>query len=112
MSKKVLGVLSGYGFWGEELVGPLEALEAAGYELVFATPRGQRPVALPPSMDAKYMDPPLGRTVTSESMAEKVRAINGSPRLDKALNLCAPVAARRRRACCSRIPVRAPNRVR
>ena len=87
MSKKVLVVLSGYGFWGEELIGPLEALEAAGYEAVFVTPRGQRPVALPPSMDEKYVDPPLGRGVTSAEMAAKVRAINASPRLDKVLNL-------------------------
>jgi len=87
VSKKILVILSGYGFWGEELIGPLETLESAGYEIVFATPRGQRPVALPPSMDAKYVDPPLGRGVTSEEMAAKVRAINSSPRLDKTLNL-------------------------
>lgn len=89
MSKKVVVALSGYGFWGEELVGPLEALEAAGYEAVFVTPRGQRPVALPPSMDENYVDPPLGRCVTTAEMAEKVRAINASPRLDEVLNLCA-----------------------
>src|SRR5208282_1997683 len=76
-----------YGFWGEELIGPLEALESAGYEVVFVTPRGQRPVALPPSMDEKFLDPPLGRGVTSAEMAAKVRAINGSPRLDKMLDL-------------------------
>ena len=29
--KKVLTVLSEWGFWGEELVGPLEVLDAAGY---------------------------------------------------------------------------------
>ena len=30
MAKKVLVVLSGHGYWGEELIGPLEALDAAG----------------------------------------------------------------------------------
>jgi hypothetical protein len=30
MAKKILIVLSGYGYWGEELVGPKEALEADG----------------------------------------------------------------------------------
>ena len=51
MLKKILVVLSEWGFWGEELVGPLEVLDAAGYEVRFATPNGKRPQALPPSMD-------------------------------------------------------------
>ena len=33
MSKKILIVLSEYGYWGEELVGPLETFDAAGYEV-------------------------------------------------------------------------------
>ena len=87
MSKKILVILSEYGFWGEELVGPLETFDAAGYEVDFATPKGQRPVALPPSMDSTYLDPPLGKTVTSEEVAQKVRDIDKSPRLDNPLNL-------------------------
>ena len=31
MSKRVLFILSEYGYWGEELIGPLEMLEQAGY---------------------------------------------------------------------------------
>jgi hypothetical protein len=42
MSKSVLVILSEYGFWGEELIGPLESFDNAGYEVRFATPRGQR----------------------------------------------------------------------
>jgi len=38
-------------------------------------------------MDAEYIDPPLGRSVTSREMAEKVRAIDKSPRLDNPLNI-------------------------
>jgi putative intracellular protease/amidase len=87
MSKKILIILSEYGFWGEELMGPLEAFDAAGYAVQFATPMGRRPRALPPSMDPEYIDPPLGRSVTSPEMAEKVRAIDKSPRLDNPLNL-------------------------
>jgi putative intracellular protease/amidase len=87
MSKKILTMLSEYGFWGEELIGPLEMFDAAGYEVNFATPTGRRPVALPPSMDPDYIDPPLGRSVTSSEMAEKVRAIDKSPRLDNPLNI-------------------------
>jgi putative intracellular protease/amidase len=87
MSKKIFTVLSEYGFWGEELVGPLEVLERNGYELVFATPKGKRAPALPPSMDPTYVDPPLGKCVTDAEMAAKVSAIDRSPRLDNPLNL-------------------------
>ena len=87
MAKKVLVVLSGYGYWGEELIGPLEALDAAGYEATFVTPKGTKPVALPPSMDETYVDPPLGRGVTSKEMADKVRAIEKSDRLAHPKNL-------------------------
>jgi putative intracellular protease/amidase len=87
MTKRILVVLSEYGYWGEELVGPLETFDEAGYEVGFATPTGKRPVALPPSMDAEYVDPPLGRSVTSPEMAAKVRAIDSSVRLDAPLDL-------------------------
>ncbi len=85
--RKILVVLSEYGYWGEELLGPLETFEAAGYDVDFATPTGKRPVALPPSMDAEYVDPPLGRPVTSEEVAAKVRELDKSPRLDHPINL-------------------------
>lgn len=87
MTKKILIVLSEWGFWGEELIGPLETFDKAGYEVTFATPKGKRPVALPPSMDPDYVDPPLGRGVTSKEVAEKVKAIDTSPRLDNPVNL-------------------------
>lgn len=86
-AKRVLFVLSEYGYWGEELVGPLEALEAAGYSAEFATPKGTKPMALPPSMDPAYVDPPLGKTVTTPEMAAKVKAIEASDRLNKPINL-------------------------
>lgn len=87
MSRKILIILSEYGFWGEELIGPLETFDNAGYQVTFAAPTGKRPAALPPSMDPEYVDPPLGRSVTSPEVAAKVRAINGSPRLDNPLNI-------------------------
>lgn len=87
MTKKILIVLSEWGFWGEELIGPLETFDKAGYQVTFATPKGKRPVALPPSMDPEYVDPPLGRSVTSPEVAEKVKAIDKSPRLDNPVNL-------------------------
>src|SRR5215467_14034868 len=76
LKKRILFVLSEWGFWGEELIGPYEVLSGAGYAIEFATPNGKRPVALPPSMDPSYEDPPLGKSVTSAEMAEKVKKIN------------------------------------
>ncbi len=89
MSRKILIVLSEWGFWGEELIGPMETFDAAGYESVFATPTGKRPVAISVSKDASYVDPPLGRSVTSPEMAAKVQAIDdpSNPRLNNPLNL-------------------------
>lgn len=87
MSKSVLIVLSEYGYWGEELVGPVEAFDEAHYRLTFITPTGKRPVALPPSLDSGYVDPPLGRSVTSPEMARKASELDRSSRLDDPLSL-------------------------
>jgi len=89
MAKKILIVLSEWGYWGEELLGPLETFDAARYELTLATPKGKRPVALPPSMDPNYVDPPLGRPVTSREVAAKVRELDKSDRLSHPVNLSA-----------------------
>jgi putative intracellular protease/amidase len=88
-------VLSEWGYWGEELLGPLETFEAAGYQIDFATPTGKRPKALSASMDASFVDPPLNRPVTTEEVARKVREIDDtspgrserSKRLDNPISL-------------------------
>src|SRR6266545_4232282 len=98
MSKRILMILSEWGYWGEELVGPLEVFDEKGYDVDFATPTGKRPVAISVSMDPSYIDPPLGRSVTSEEMGEKVREIDTSPRLDNPINL----TTARPRSCASR----------
>lgn len=87
--RKILTVLSEYGFWGEELIGPLEVFDEAGYYVDFATPTGKRAPALPPSMDPTYVDPPLGKPVVSQDMAEKVKIIDSpeNPRLDNPIML-------------------------
>jgi len=87
MAKKVLAVLSGHGYWGEELVGPLQALDAAGNETEFVTPKGTKPAALPPSMDETYFDPPLGRPVTTKAMADNVKKVEKSDRLSRPKDL-------------------------
>jgi putative intracellular protease/amidase len=81
--KRILIVLLEYGYWGEELIGPLETFDKAGYQVEFATPNGKRPQALPPSMDPGYIDPPLGKSVTSPEVAAKVKAVDSSDRLAK-----------------------------
>jgi putative intracellular protease/amidase len=92
--KTVLFVVSEWGYWGEELVGPLEACDRAGYKIEFATPTGQKPTCLQVSMDPNYIDPPLGRPVTSNEMADKVRSVVTSSRLDSPLSLKEWVPAR------------------
>ncbi len=87
MSKKILVMLSEWGYWGEELVGPLEVLDEQGYESVFMTAKGNRAHALPPSMEAGYYDPPLHKVVTDEYYAAKTREIDASERLDNPINL-------------------------
>lgn len=71
--RRVLTLLSEWGYWGEELVGPVEVFDEAGYQTEFITPTGKRPNAISVSMDPEYLDPPLGRSVTSHEMAAKVR---------------------------------------
>jgi putative intracellular protease/amidase len=56
-----------WGYWGEELVGPVEVLDQAGYAIDFATPTGKRPIPISVSMDPEFVDPPLGRSVTTPS---------------------------------------------
>jgi putative intracellular protease/amidase len=87
MSRRILVILTELGYWGEELLGPLETFDQAGYEVDIATPKGKRPHALPVSMDPDYIDPPLGRSVTTPEVAEKVRLLDGSDRLDNPVNL-------------------------
>jgi putative intracellular protease/amidase len=65
-------MLSEWGYWGEQLVGPTEVFDAAGYHVDFVTPNGRRPNAIAASWDPEYVDPPLGRPVTSKEMAAKV----------------------------------------
>jgi putative intracellular protease/amidase len=85
--KKVIFVLSEWGYWGEELIGPLEACDGAGYEIIFVTPTGQKPTPLTVSMQPGYIDPPLGRSVTSEYYAQKTKEVHESDRLNSPKSL-------------------------
>lgn len=73
---KVLIGVSEWGYWGEELVGPLRELDAAGIAVDFVTPTGKRPNAIPVSLDADFFDPPLQRRITTEQMARWARELD------------------------------------
>jgi putative intracellular protease/amidase len=94
VSKRILVILSEWGYWAEELVGPLAAFDAARYRVTFATPTGKRPHALPPSLDESYVDPPLGRSVTTPEVAALGRDVEESDRLDNPRNIEEWVPAR------------------
>ncbi|HET9516460.1 MAG TPA: type 1 glutamine amidotransferase domain-containing protein [Actinoplanes sp.] len=84
---KVLMVVSEWGYWGEELIGPLQACDQAGYEVEFLTPTGSRPTPLAVSMMPDFVDPPQGKSVTSQEMADLTRQLDAGHRLDKPRNL-------------------------
>jgi putative intracellular protease/amidase len=87
VSRSILVILSERGYWAEELVGPMTAFDAQGYDVTFATPTGKRPHALPASLNTSYVDPPLGRSVTTPEVAALGRAVDGSELLDSPRNL-------------------------
>jgi len=88
-SKRILAVMSEYGYWGIELVGPLRKLEAAGHAFDFVTPTGGRAPCLPPSRDTSYLDPPLGICVTTPEDKALVDEFEASGALDATLDLSA-----------------------
>ncbi len=89
MNKKILCVLSEWGYWGEELVGPYDVLLEHGYQVDFMTPTGRKPPALPPSMDETYIDPPLDKHVTDAHYAARTKQIHESKLLASPINLSA-----------------------
>jgi putative intracellular protease/amidase len=89
--RRILTLVSEKGYWGEELVAPIEVFDSAGYKIDFVTPHGKRPIAIGVSMDADYIDPPLGRPVTSAEMAEKVKYWD-NPETDAGQRLASPIS--------------------
>jgi len=87
VTKKILILLSEWGYWGEELVGPLSIFDERGYDVDFATPTGRKPTPLPPSLEPDFIDPPLGRSVVNAEVAEMTRKVDESDRLDSPINM-------------------------
>jgi putative intracellular protease/amidase len=75
-NRRILVVLSEWGYWGEELVGPLVEFDKVGYDVDFCTPTGKRPNAIPVSMDSDFFDPALQRPVTTPEMALLVKGFD------------------------------------
>jgi putative intracellular protease/amidase len=94
MAKKILAMVSEFGYWGIELVGPLTKLEAAGHTVEFITPNGKKAQALPPSYDTTYVDPPLGVCVTAARDAQMVSEFEASGRLATTKSLSAVIPER------------------
>lgn len=86
-TKKILCIVSEWGYWGEELVGPYDELTSKGYTFDFVSPKGKRPVALPPSMDESYIDPPLDKHVTNAHFARRTKEVNEGNLFDNIGNL-------------------------
>jgi putative intracellular protease/amidase len=87
VSKNILFLISEWGYWGEELIGPLEACDSAGYNITFMTPTGKKPTPLSVSCAPGYIDPPLGRSVTSEEMGKKTTDVDASTILNNPKSL-------------------------
>lgn len=82
-----MAILSEYGYWGIELVGPLNKLEAAGFAVDFMTPNGKAAEALPPSYDSTYFDPPLGVCVTTPQHEKDVKEFIAKDKTSSPLSL-------------------------
>jgi putative intracellular protease/amidase len=88
--RRILIALSEWGYWGEELVGPLGEFDRVGYQVDFMTPTGKRPNAITVSMDPDFFDPPLQRPVTTPEMAARVREID-DPSTDQGRRIENPI---------------------
>jgi putative intracellular protease/amidase len=66
---KILFVIPQHGYWASELTLPDQVFRAAGYEIDYATPRGERPFPYPVSHDPTFRDQAWNAKQVSESEA-------------------------------------------
>lgn len=62
--QNALFIVSEEGYWGEECIAPLTALDGAGYDITVATPTGGKPVLDPTSADPEEVGEETAETVT------------------------------------------------
>jgi putative intracellular protease/amidase len=85
--KKVLVVASNYGFWGEELQAPWDALTNAGYDLDIGTPQGKKPLPLVISVDPDFVDPIQNYNVNPPEVCDRVKELLDSGVWDNPVKL-------------------------
>jgi putative intracellular protease/amidase len=79
---KVLFVASNYGFWGEELQAPWDALQKAGHQVTLATPQGKIPLPLVISVDPDFVDPIQNYHVNPADVCVRIKELVSSGELD------------------------------
>jgi putative intracellular protease/amidase len=87
MTRKILFMVSEWGYWGEELIGPLDVVLEKGWQPVFMTNKGKKPPALGVSMEPGFFDVPLDKVVVDEYYANRTREVDDSAILDNPINL-------------------------
>ncbi len=87
MSKKVLVVASNFGFWGEELQAPWDALKKAGYDVTIGTPLGIPPLPLEISVDPDFVDPVQNYHVNPPEVSARVKELVESGEWDHPVKL-------------------------
>lgn len=85
--KKVLVVASNYGFWGEELQAPWDALAEAGHDLTVATPQGKKPLPLTISVDPDFVDPIQKYNVNPRNVCDRTKQLVESGVWDKPIKI-------------------------
>ncbi len=73
--KRVLVAASNYGFWGEELQAPWDALNFAGHQVTLATPQGKKPLPIDISVDPNFFDPIQKYHVNPPEVCRRVKAL-------------------------------------
>lgn len=66
---KVLAIIPEHGYWSSELTLTDQVFRAAGYEVDFATPKGNRPLVYPVSTDTTFKDQAWNAAQVSEAEA-------------------------------------------
>lgn len=84
--KKVLVCASNYGFWGEELQAPWDALNEAGFDVTLATPQGKKPLPLEVSVDSDFVDPIIDAKPNPPEVCQRVKEMVDNGELDDAIS--------------------------
>jgi putative intracellular protease/amidase len=85
--KRVLVIASNYGFWGEELQAPWDAVKNAGHDVTLATPQGLKPLPIAISIDPDFVDPIQKYHVNPPQVCDRVKELLASGAWDNPIKL-------------------------